>query len=273
MSGGVLAEILRAKHAEVAGLRGAAPPRASREPLDARAALRDPGALCLIAEIKRRSPSAGELSRAMTPAERALAYANAGARMVSVLCDGPFFGGSYADLAAARGALDAAGRAVPLLAKEFVVDAVQLDHARGHGADAVLIIARILSPGALGGMVEASLARGLEPVVEVATSTELVRALATRARIIGVNARDLDTLAMDAAAAARVLARVPPERVAVHLSGLKTEADVRGVTRERADAALIGETLMREDDPSTILKRFTMAARRAGKVVEPGGPT
>ena len=151
--------------------------------------------LRLLAEVKLRSPSAGDLSRALAPADRALAYARAGATMISVLTDGPFFGGSFADLAACREALDAAlGAARPLLlCKEFVIHPVQLDRALDAGADAVLLIARILEDGELpGGSSREAEARGLEPLVEVATEEELGEARAAGARLVGVNARDLE---------------------------------------------------------------------------------
>jgi indole-3-glycerol phosphate synthase len=263
-----LADILASKRAEIARGRGAARPVAPRR-LDVAACLsRAPGEpLRLLAEVKPRSPSAGELSGAMTPAARAVAYAEGGASVVSVLCDGPFFGGSFENLEGARRALDAAGLSVPLLAKEFVLDAVQLDWAKDHGADAVLLIARIVSPTTLNDLVRAARARALEPLVEVTDDAERVAGVASGARVIGVNARDLDTLAVDQARAARVLATIPASHVAVHFSGVKTAEDVGRLGRSRADAALVGEALMREDDPAPLLRTLVLAAGRA-----PGDP-
>jgi indole-3-glycerol phosphate synthase len=209
--------------------------------------------LRLIAEVKLRSPSAGVLSRVLAPEARALVYARGGAAMVSVLCDAPFFEGSWEHLAAARGALDAAGLAVPLLAKEFVLDARQIAEARDRGADAVLLIARIVDRAALAALVGATRSEGLEPFVEVVDEAELEAALAAGARVVGVNARDLDTLAMDQERTARVLERIPPDRVAVHLSGVGSPEAVAAVARGRADAALVGEALMRADDPGPLL--------------------
>ncbi len=166
------------------------------------------------------SNAAGALSRAMTCEERAIAYASSGASMISVLCDKLFFDGSYEDVTAARAALDARGFShVPILAKEFVLDRVQLDVARAAGASAGLI-ARILSDGELG---EAVACReiSLEPFVEVADEAELARAIAADARVIGVNARDLDALDIDAARAERVIAQIPATCVAVHLPGVR----------------------------------------------------
>jgi indole-3-glycerol phosphate synthase len=262
-----LADILEAKHVAVAALREqprttAARPRKS---LDVIGALRRaPGtALRLIAEVKLRSPSAGPLSRALAPAERAVAYAEAGASMVSVLCDARFFDGAWEHLEASRASLDAAGRAVPLLAKDFVVDERQIEEARDRGADAVLLIARIVSRSRLGELADAARAAGIEPLVEVVEEAEIEAAIAARARVFGVNARDLDTLKMDAARAARLLAAIPRDSVAVHLSGLRSDADVAAIARERPDAALIGEALMREDDPRGLLAAMVRAAGSA----------
>jgi indole-3-glycerol phosphate synthase len=261
----LLADILATKRAEIADLR-AKPhaPSAERTASDhgsTRAALsvvdalrRGPGAaLRLIAEVKLRSPSAGALSRALTPGARAIAYAEAGAAMVSVLCDERYFGGSWSDLATCRAQLDGAGRAVPLLAKDYVLDERQIEEARDRGADAVLLIARIVSRGRLVDLAHAARAAGIEPLIEVLDEGELESAVEARARVVGVNARDLDTLEMDATRAARVLAAIPPGVVAVHLSGLRSAADVALLARKRADAALVGEALMRQDDPRPLL--------------------
>jgi len=258
-----LAEILANKGREIAALRACPRQRSSRTPLDVARALRPGGgALRLIAEVKLRSPSAGPLSRALAPDARALAYAEAGATVVSVLCDGPFFDGSWDHLAAARAALDAAGLAVPLLAKEFVLDERQIAEARDRGADAVLLIARIVDAARLMDLAHAARDEGLEPLLEVVDEAELEAALAAGARVVGVNARDHDSLAMDAARAARVLDAIPAGVVAVHLSGLKAPADVERIARGRADAALVGEALMREDDPREALAAMVAAARR-----------
>jgi indole-3-glycerol phosphate synthase len=263
----VLADILASKRAEIARLRGdpAAPdlPASGRSPLDAARALRRPQgeALRILAEVKFKSPSAGALSRALDAGARAVAYARAGASMVSVLCDGPFFDGGWSDLSRARAALDAAGSRVPLLAKEFVLDEVQLDRARAAGADAVLLIARIVDARQLAELHAAARARGLWPMVEVVDEEELAAALAAGARIVGVNARDLDTLVMDAPRAARVLSKIPEGCVRVHLSGIKGPADLRAVAAGPADAVLVGEVLMREADPEPTLQALVDAAR------------
>lgn len=257
-----LERIVASKRAEIELLRKKRRARVVREPLRVEPALRRPGSLALIAEIKHRSPSAGALSQALNAGERAVAYAHAGAAMVSVLCDGPFFGGSYDDVARARAALDAADLRIPILAKEFVLDEVQVECALEAGADAVLIIVRIVGEPLLVHLVAVCRSHALEPFVEVASQPELVRALDAGARTIGVNTRDLDTLAMDADAARLVLEKIPADRVAVHLSGLRTEEDIERCAQSRADAALVGEALMRLDEPSDLLRRMLA---RAGK--------
>jgi indole-3-glycerol phosphate synthase len=260
----VLAEILASKRKEIAALGPVPHPAAVREPIDVVAALRRPPGtpLRLIAEVKLRSPSAGPLSRALSPAQRAARYAHAGASMVSVLCDAPFFDGSWEHLQAARRSLDdvPAAAGVPILAKDFVLDERQIDEAAARGADAVLLIARIVPADHLARLARATRDRRLEPLVEVVNEQEIESALAAEARVIGVNARDLDTLAMDGERAARLVAAIPPAVVAVHLSGLRSPDDVRQVARARADAALVGEALMRADDPGPLLQAMVAAA-------------
>jgi indole-3-glycerol phosphate synthase len=237
--------------------------RAAPPPVDALGALRRAprGALKLLSEIKFRSPSAGNLSQALDAAARAVVYAEAGTRAISVLCDGPFFGGSYTHLAEARRALDESGHGqVPLLAKEFIVDRRQVQHARASGASLVLLIVRILDGRALPTLVNECRSLGMEPLVEVTDEAELERALAADATIVGVNARDLDTLTMDAARAARVLERIPEGLIALHLSGVKTPDDVRRLRESRADGALVGEALMRQDDPRPLLSSLVKAS-------------
>lgn len=267
----VLEAILAAKREEIAELarrrRDARTPGIAPRGARVVAALsRGPGEpLRLMTEIKRRSPSAGALSTALSVAERALAYARGGATMISVLCDRRFFDGGTEHVTLARRALDEAALPVPLLAKEFVLDERQLAELAACGADAALLIARIVEPGRLAELVRGARALDLEPLVEVVSEEELGSALAAGARVIGVNARDLDTLVMDPARTARVLAAIPDDRVSVHLSGLKTADDVRGVARAGVDAALVGEALMRLDDPGPLLGAMLTAARTWGE--------
>ncbi len=251
---GVLERILATKKTEVERLRGQRLPEPP--PRRALGLARGPGdPLRLIAEIKRRSPSAGALNVTLGVGARARAYERAGATMVSVLCDEQFFDGGFEHLAEARRACS-----LPLLAKEFVIDELQLDAARAYGADAVLIIVRCVDPARLGPLVRAARERELEPFVEIATDEEGRLALDAGATLVGVNARDLDNLAMDGERAARILSALPPAVVSIHLSGLKTPESVAAVRRSPAHAALIGEALMREDDPEPLLRSFVSAA-------------
>jgi indole-3-glycerol phosphate synthase len=256
---GLLADIVKAKAAEAAALSSDPPRERTHDaPRDVVAALRrTPDApLRLIGEIKFRSPSAGELSRALGPRERARTYETGGVAMISVLTDRTWFDGSFDDLSAARGAVR-----VPVLCKDFIVDLAQIDRAWAAGADAVLLIVRCLRQGGLlTQLVDGARSRGIEPFVEVADEHELAVAIATGARVIGVNARDLDTLAMDAERAKRVLASIPAALVAVHLSGLRSGSDAAAIASSRADAALIGEALMRRDDPRPLLAELTEAS-------------
>jgi indole-3-glycerol phosphate synthase len=255
----LLARIVESKRREVEAL-GAVEVTRERAPIDVVTALRKRGPLRLLTEVKLRSPSAGPLSRALAPADRALVYAESGAAMVSVLCDGPFFDGSWDHLAAARRRIDEAGLRIPLLAKEFVIAEVQIEMAYRCGADGVLLIKRIVDADRLRTLAGRARSLGLEPLVEVVDEEELRTALDAGARVVGVNARDLDTLAMDAARTARVMEAIPPNVVAVHFSGLKGAEDVARVARTRADAALVGEALMREDDPRALLGEMLRAS-------------
>jgi indole-3-glycerol phosphate synthase len=259
----VLDRILESKRAEVSHLDATSRARNSRAPMDVIGRLRRsrPHPLRIIAEIKLRSPSAGPLSRKMSPADRAVAYAAAGAAMVSVLCDGPFFDGSLEHVKDCRRALDAAHADVPILAKEFILHPRQIAEVRDRGADAVLLIARIVDGQTFRSLVRAARDEAIEPLAEVVDEQELELALSAGASVIGVNARDLDTLEMDVARAGRVLQAMPAEVVAVHMSGIRTRDDVRAIALGRADATLVGESLMRHDDPRPALADLVRAAR------------
>jgi indole-3-glycerol phosphate synthase len=252
----LLDDILRSKRAELPNLRRL--PLPPPPPLRPVALARPPGErLRLIAEIKRRSPSAGPLSTRLGVAERAAAYERGGAHMISVLCDAAFFDGAYEHLGLAR-----AATSLPILCKEFVIDESQLDAARSYGADAVLLIARCLEPARLRALCKAARARDLEVLAEVHAPAEVAVVLEAGATLVGVNARNLDTLAMDAEQAQRILAELPASVTKVHLSGLHDEVQVGAVAESRADAALIGEALMRQDDPTDLLVRLAGAAAR-----------
>lgn len=266
MSDGVdhLGAILERKRREVARRRahsGALARIAEDVPLDERrgdraiAALRRRGGALprVIAEIKLRSPSAGTI-RARSSGEVAAiarAYAGAGAAAVSVLADGPGFGGSVLDVRRAALAVGA-----PVLFKEFVLDRVQIEAARVAGASLVLLLVRALDDAQLRALIGEVRARGMEPVVEAADGAELDRALATDARIVGVNARDLRTFRVDTGAASRYLAATPPDRIAVFMSGVGSREDLERVAAGRADAVLVGEALMRHPSPGDRLREI-----------------
>jgi indole-3-glycerol phosphate synthase len=212
---------------------------------------RDGQAPRVIAEIKLRSPSAGEI-RARKAGELvriARAYEAAGAAAVSVLCDGPGFGGGPLDLRRVASVVSA-----PVLFKEFVVHPLQVDMARALGASFVLLLVRVLDDVELAELIRAVRARGLEPVVEAADGEELDRALRSEATIVGINARDLRSFSVDAGQARALVDRIPEERIAVFMSGVRTPDDFARVAESRADAVLIGEGLMRAQDPGAALK-------------------
>lgn len=253
----LLSDILAKKREELSALRTSklpAPP--ARRALALR---RNPGEpLRLLAELKRKSPSAGALSTALPFPERAELYEVAGAAMLSVLTDATWFDGSFEDLGRIR-----AVTSVPILCKEFVIDEVQLDAARAHGADAVLLIVRFVADSKrLTELVRAARERELEPIVEIANAAESGAALDAGATYVGVNARDLDSLKLDAKQAQNVLARLPESVVRLHFSSLKTPADVGWVAEGPADGALVGEALMRRDDPSELLQAMVRECGR-----------
>lgn len=255
---GVLDRILAQKRVEIAAMRALpAPPRGpSRGGLVVDRLRRSGGALRLLTEIKRKSPSAGALSTALSVGERARVYASGGATMISVLADTTFFDGSWAYVAEAR---REAGDTL-VLAKEFVLDECQIAAAAATGADSVLLIVRCLEPARLGALVADARAKGLEPLVEIVDEAELQTALDANATVIGVNARDLDTLQMDAARAGRVLAAIPERCIRLHLSGVRSADDVAALRASAIDGALIGEALMRLDDPAPLLRAMHEAA-------------
>jgi indole-3-glycerol phosphate synthase len=212
----------------------------------------------VIAEIKHASPSAGVIRERVPGGVAAIAarYAAGGASAVSVLCDRVGFGGSVLDVRRARAAVS-----VPILFKEFVLDAAQVALARQLGADMVLLLVRALSEPELHALVDEVLRQGMAPVVEAADEDELATALRTRSTIVGVNARDLRTFVVDPARARELVGRVPAERIAVHMSGIASAADLRAVATTRADAVLVGEGLMRAVDPEARLREWLRDAR------------
>lgn len=226
MTGTVLDAIVDGVREDVAARERAVPVNALGEaavapPRPVLEALRAPGA-SLIAEIKRRSPSKGDLAPIGEPADLARTYADAGAAVISVLTEERRFGGSLADLEAVRAAVD-----TPLLRKDFLVGEYQVREARAAGADLVLLIVAALDQPLLADLLALTHELGMEALVEVHDEDELERAVTVGSRIIGVNSRNLKTLEVDPATPARLVPQVPGDVVAVSESGIRTPQDVR----------------------------------------------
>jgi indole-3-glycerol phosphate synthase len=254
----ILDEILAHKRVELEAARGARPDAAvaaaarRAEPARGfRRALVESPEPRIVAEIKRRSPSRGEIRADFDPVGIAKCYTDAGAAALSVLTDERFFGGSLAVLEAVRRATH-----LPLLRKDFVIDGYQLDEARVAGADAVLLIAAALPPGALAELRARALALGLDALVEVHDEAELDAALAAGADLVGVNNRDLRTFETDLAVTERLAPRIPPGTVVVAESGILGPEDVLRLRRAGAHAFLVGESLMRERDVGRALRKL-----------------
>ena len=228
------------------------------------AALRRP-TVALIAEVKRRSPSAGDIRAALDPGEWAERYVAGGAAAVSVLTDGPYFGGSLEDLRTV-----AARLRVPVLRKDFILDEAQVVEARAAGAAAVLLIVRALPGAALRRLVEAADAAGVEPLVEVHDRVELERALEAGARVVGINSRDLVTFAVDPERAWTLLGAVPAGLIAVAESGMDSVASVSRAADAGADAVLVGTALSRAADPTAQAAALASVARK-GRGAAHGG--
>ncbi len=245
----VLDDIVAGVREDVAAREAATPlaevmatARDARPALDALAALREPG-VGVIAEVKRRSPSKGALAEIPDPAVLATQYAAGGARVISVLTERRRFGGSQADLAAVRAAVD-----VPLLCKDFVVSSYQVHEARAYGADVVLLIVAALEQNALLGLLERVESLGMTALVEVHTEAEADRALAAGASVIGVNARDLTTLAIDLGTFERIAPGLPSGVVKVAESGVRGPRELIAYAAAGADAVLVGEGLVTAGD-------------------------
>jgi indole-3-glycerol phosphate synthase len=207
--------------------------------------------LHVIAEVKRRSPSKGDLNVDLDPAHQAELYARGGASCLSVLTDREFFGGSPEDLAAARSAVE-----VPVLRKDFTVCEADVADARLMGADAVLLIVAAVDQGELRAFSELASEVGLDALVEVHDEAEVERALEAGASVIGVNQRDLLTFEVDTARAVRVAGEIPDGVVRVAESGITGGDDARRLREAGYHAVLVGETLVRADDPAAAVKEL-----------------
>jgi indole-3-glycerol phosphate synthase len=220
-----------------------------------RAALLRP-TVAVIAELKRRSPSAGSIREDLDPGSRSALYARNGAAAISVLTDGPFFGGSVQDLRAV-----ADSSPLPILRKDFILDEVQVLEARAAGASAVLLIVRILGEARLQELLRYSAELGLDALVEVHTAAELAIALHSDAEIVGVNSRDLDTFDIDVVSALKLLAQVPGDRVGVAESGIVGQSDVTRAAEAGADAVLVGTALSASESPEELLRGLCSVPR------------
>jgi indole-3-glycerol phosphate synthase len=213
--------------------------------------------LRLIAEVKRKSPSVGAISASLDPVAHARNYAAGGASAISVLTDGPYFGGSLEDLCSVAAAVD-----VPCLRKDFILDELQILEARAAGASAVLLIVRALSSARLQQLLNATRDAGLEALVEIHDARELDVALESEARIIGVNSRNLDNFQIDIAAAWTLIGRIPGDRLAIAESGMATPADVQRAADAGADGVLIGTALSSSSDPLALARQLVSTPRR-----------
>jgi indole-3-glycerol phosphate synthase len=218
---------------------------------DLRAALRRQGSVTCISEFKRRSPSKGWIRQDARPEIITSAYQAAGAAAISVLTDGPFFGGSLDDLRTVRATVS-----IPVLRKDFVVDAYQVAEARAAGADAILLIVAALSTPDLAGLLAEVRRWGMHALVETHDRQEVETAVAVGAEIIGVNHRDLRTFQMNMDLAANLRPSIPADRVVVAESGIRTAEDVTRMRAAGIDAILVGESLMAEPDPGFALRRL-----------------
>jgi indole-3-glycerol phosphate synthase len=265
----ILSEILDRKRKVVGRLRADPVSRDSRDraltirakatphPL-LRALESNSGRINIIAEFKRRSPSAGTIRADLSATEVATRYERGGACAISVLTDEEFFGGSVLDLETIR-----AGTSLPLLRKDFIIDEIQIYEAAAVGADAVLLIAAALDDAALAKLrATAEDELSLDAVIEVHTSEELHRALRTGAKLIGVNNRDLGTFRTSLKTSERLIAEAPRDRIMISESGLRDPKSLRHLRALGFRGFLIGEALMRATDPEAALRDFIGATER-----------
>jgi len=205
--------------------------------------------LKVIAEVKRSSPSKGELSLIADPAALAEKYQGAGASVISVLTEERRFKGSLADLDAVRKRVD-----IPILRKDFMVDEYQFFEARAHGADVILLIVAALSKSQLKDFFDVATELQMAALIEVHTADELERALEISPRIVGVNSRNLKTLEVDAAAFADLIPRIPTDLIRVAESGISSRADVEFAQNSGASAILVGEALVTSGNPDLAMR-------------------
>ncbi len=227
-----------------------------RPPSFATALRRADGGLAVIAEIKRRSPSAGDIKAGASSLEQARLYQGAGADALSVLTDEKYFGGTLDDLRGVTAHFAAVPPARPCLRKDFMVHPLQVLEAREAGASAILLIVRVLTDEDMKTLFSAAVAAGLDALFEVHHEAEIDRAVAHGARIIGINNRDLAVFKTDLGLSERLIPRLPRETIAVSESGIFTAADAARARAAGAHAVLVGEALMRAPDPAALIAAF-----------------
>jgi len=257
----VLEAIITYKRREIAEKRAAYPLEHFRAYAEAAppvrefaGALRRPGRVAVIAEIKRASPSKGPIRPGADPLKVAKVYAAAGAAAISVLTDERFFQGDPLFITQVRGAVD-----LPVLCKEFILDPVQIYEARGLGADALLLIVRLLEQRELVEFLGLARELRMECLVEVHTPGEIERALAAGAKVIGINNRDLQTFRTEIETTFRLKRHLPPEVVVVSESGIGSPGAIRALKEHGVDAVLIGEALMTAEDIAAKLEELVAA--------------
>jgi len=233
--------------------------RLPRPPSFAAALRRADHRLAIIAEIKRRSPSAGDIKAGASSLDQARRYQAGGADALSVLTDEKFFGGTLDDLRGVTAYFRTSPPAVPCLRKDFMVHPIQVLQAREAGASAILIIVRALDDGEIKALAEAAAAAGLDALFEIHAEPEIERAVRHGARIIGVNNRDLAVFTTDLALSERLIPRFPRDVIAVSESGITRGADAARVRAAGAHAVLVGEALMRAADPSVLAAELRSA--------------
>ena len=227
------------------------------EAKDALGALRNrDGAVKIISEVKRSSPSKGALAAIPDPAALASTYEAGGASVISVLTEQRRFNGSLADLDAVRAAVD-----IPILRKDFIVTPYQIHEARAHGADLVLLIVAALEQNVLVSLLERTRSLGMEALVETHSRLESLRAMEAGASIIGVNARNLKTLEVDRSTVEQVIDVIPQDVVAVAESGVANAHDVFEYAKWGADAVLVGEALVTSGDPRASIQDMVSAGQ------------
>ena len=260
----ILDRIVATKVGEIGALRrrrldlrraaeDAPPPRPALDPMRRRSRVG------VIAEVKRRSPGAGEIDLALDPVALSAEYEGAGAMAVSVLTDGPWFGGSLDDLGAVRSA-----GAIPVLRKDFVIDPLQVYEGRAAGADLMLLIVRILDRVMLADLRAMIHDLGMTALVEAHDEWEVETALESGAALVGVNNRDLTVFRTDLAVTERLARYLPGDVLLVSESGIRSRADVERVAGAGADAVLVGEALVRSGEPGRLVEEMGSVPREAG---------